>query len=56
MLYDCLPKKMIEDPNAMRELNAGNIGDMKSQNLPRDTIIIKYFEIRKKFKVKERSY
>ncbi len=34
MLYDSLPQRFKEDINAINQLNVGNIGDIKTQNIP----------------------
>ena len=34
MLYDSLPQRMKYDPDFMKLLNEGFIGDVKSQNIP----------------------
>lgn len=34
MLFDCLPERLKLDPNYMKVLNEGFIGDVKSQNVP----------------------
>lgn len=34
MLYDSLPSRFKEDKEAIKQLNEGNIGDIKTQNLP----------------------
>ena len=34
MLYDSLPQRFKEDIDAINQLNVGNIGDIKTQNIP----------------------
>lgn len=49
MLYDSLPQRIKENPNFMKLLNVGALGDVKSQNVPRSTDYDRYFKKSKEF-------
>lgn len=55
MLYDCLPQRFKDDINAIKKLNEGNIGDVKSQNLPRYTSFIRYCKRRKRLALEKKE-
>ena len=42
MLYDCIPQRIKNDPEYMTYLNQGFLGDVKSQNIPRNTNITRH--------------
>ena len=37
MLYDSLPERIKSEPDFIKMVNIGSVGDVKSQNLPRNT-------------------
>lgn len=37
MLYDRIPERIKKDPDFIKSLNEGHIGDIKSQNVPRNS-------------------